>query len=278
LLQHAARLRQVACDRAAADLTAMPSSCGAWLRMFASLRRVVQTDRHRGQERITASSRIKAIARRLKAEHQLLCVTVPGCEQSANTAVLGLDEQRGLLYLDELNVEETHQALLSGRKLRIDCRLQGMELKFATVVLNVEHDAGLALYEVALPRLITRVQRRENFRLRLSPGLTVPITVPALEGETVNGEAFDLSATGIGAFLQTRLIPAPGKVLSGVTLSLPRSRPLKARIEIRFARQNATQHMLRIGARFVDLERSQERQIARFLAEQQRKRRRHEPR
>jgi len=36
--------------------------------------------------------------------------------------------------------------------------------------------------------------------------------------------------------------------------------------------------MLRIGARFIGLERSQERQIAQFLAEQQRKRRRYDPR
>jgi len=246
--------------------------------MFASVKRAFQGNRQRGQERITASSRIHTIVRQLNAGHELLCARVPGCERPANTAIVDIKEQRGVFYLDELNNENAHRALLLSRQLRIDCRLQGMALRFTTTLLNIENDAGLALYEMALPKLITRVQRRDNFRLRLTPGLVVPVTIPDLEGETVKGEAFDLSATGIGAFLHTRNSPDCGKVLSDVTLSLPRNRPMKANLEIRFARQNAPQHMLRIGARFIDLEPGQERQIARFLAEQQRKRRRYEPR
>lgn len=246
--------------------------------MFASLKRRFQRDRSAGKERVTATPRIRAIVRQLKAEHELLCVKVPGCEQPANTAILGITEQSGVFYLDELNNDAAHQALLDKRQLSVSCRLQGMELRFAVALLKVEKQDGLALYEMALPKLITRTQRRENFRLRLGPGLVVPITIPSLEGETVKGEVFDLSATGIGAYLYTRNIPACGKTLTGVTLSLPRTRALKASIEIRFARPNAAQHMLRIGARFTDLASGQERQIARFLAEQQRKRRRHEPR
>ena len=106
----------------------------------------------------------------------------------------------------------------------------------------------------------------------------VPLSIANLEGETVKGEAFDLSTSGVGAFLQTRKMPSRGQTLSGVTLSLPQTRPLKTKLEIRFARQDSAHHMLRIGARFIGLERSQERQIAQFLAEQQRKRRRYDPR
>jgi c-di-GMP-binding flagellar brake protein YcgR len=244
---------------------------------FASLKQTFHNKRAPGQERITAAARINAIVRRLKEEHELLAVTVPGCEHPANTAILGVSEKRGIFLLDELNSDDAHRALLQNRKLRITCRLQGMELKFACALVNNSSDGGLAIYEIALPRQITRVQRRDNYRLRLDAGLVVPVTVPNLEGETVNGQVFDLSTSGIGAYLQTRNSPARGKVLHGVTLSLARGRPLRASIEIRFARQNASHHMLRIGARFVGLETGQERLIARFLAEQQRKRRRHRP-
>lgn len=246
--------------------------------MLVTLKRAFQRDRSPGKERVTSSTKINTILRQLKAEHELLCVTVPGCNDQANTAILGVDEKRGLFYLDELSTTAAHQALLKGGKLRIDCRLHGMELQFVTQMLKTDTDGGLALYEMALPKAIARLQRRQNFRLRLNPGLLVPVTIPNLGGETINGEAFDLSATGIGAFLRTRNIPSRGQILSGASLSIPRNRPLKIKLEVRFARQDASHHMLRIGARFVGLEPKQERQITQFLAEQQRKRRRHGPR
>lgn len=218
------------------------------------------------------------VMRQLKADHELLCASVPGCKDSANTAILGIKEARGVFYLDELSTTCAHQALLSERKARFECRLQGMELHFSARLLKATTGDGIALYEMAVPKAITRLQRRENFRLRMSPGLMVPVTIPSLEGETVSGEAFDLSSSGLGMFLRTRNIPSRGQVLTGVTVSLPGTRPLKSKLEVRFARQDSSHHMLRLGARFVGLEPQQERQIASFLAEQQRKRRRHEPR
>lgn len=246
--------------------------------MLASLKRAFQGERRPGQERVTSATKIRTIVHQLKADHELLSVTVPGCQEPANTAILGIDEQRSVFFLDELNAGSAHQALLRSRKLRVDCRLHGMELRFVAHLLNTDTDKGLALYEMAMPKSVTRLQRRESFRLRLSPGLPVPIAIPSLEGESVNGEVFDLSATGIGALLRTRSIPSRGQILTGVSLALPRAKPLKTKLEIRYARQNTAHHMLRIGARFVGLDRQQERQIAQFLAEQQRKRRRHDPR
>jgi len=246
--------------------------------MLASLKRAFQGDRHPGEERVTSATKIRAALHQLKHDHELLCATVPGCKDKANTAILGIKEQRGVFYLDELSTLSAHQALLKSGKLRIQCRLRGMELQFVAQLLKSGTDRGLALYEMALPKAMRRLQRRENFRLRLSPGLSVPVRIPNLEGETVNGEAFDLSASGVGAFLHTRNIPSRGEILAGATLSLPRTRPIQTKLEIRFARQNSAHHMLRIGARFVGLERKQERQLAQFLAEQQRKRRRHDPR
>lgn len=246
--------------------------------MLVTLKRAFQGDRSPSKERVTSSSKIKAILRQLKAEHELLSVTIPGCKDPANTAILGMEEKGSRFYLDELNTDVAHQALLRSGKLRAVCRLHGMELQFVAHLVKSDTDGGLALYEMAIPDAIVRLQRRENFRLRLSPGLLVPITIPNLGGESINGEVFDLSATGIGAFLRTRNIPCRGQMLSGTSLSLPRSRPLKTKLEVRFARHDAAHHLLRIGARFVDLEPKQQRLIAQFLAEQQRKRRRHGPR
>ncbi|HED18730.1 MAG TPA: hypothetical protein ENI74_04405 [Gammaproteobacteria bacterium] len=246
--------------------------------MPATLKRAIQGDRSPAGEKVTDRKQIVAILHQLKAGHELLGVTVPGCKDKSNTAILGTREKQGHFYLDELNSRSAHEAFLKSRKARVDCRLQGTELSFVAHLLKASTANGIALYEMAIPNAIVRLQRRDSFRLRLSPGLTVPVTLAHFEGETVSGEALDLSASGVGISLHTRNTPSRGQILHSVSLSLPGTRPLKADVEVRFAQLEQLHHTLRIGGRFVNLNPKQERQIAQFLAEQQRKLRRHGPR
>ncbi len=246
--------------------------------MLATLKRAIGGDRSPAGETLTNRKKIIAILRQLKADHELLSVTVPGCKDKSNTAILGTREEHDHFYLDELNSQSAHEAFLKSRKARVDCRLQGMELSFVVHMLRANTASGIALYELAIPKTVIRLQRRDSFRLRLNPGLIIPVTLAHFEGETVRGEAMDLSAGGVGLSLHTRNIPSRGQILHGLSLSIPRSRPLTTDVEVRFAKLEATHHVLRVGGRFVNLNPRQERQIAQFLAEQQRKFRRHGPR
>jgi c-di-GMP-binding flagellar brake protein YcgR len=246
--------------------------------MLATLKRTIRGDRSPAGEKLTDRKKIIATLHQLKADHELLSVTVPGCKDKANTAILGTKAEKGQFYLDELNSRLAHEAFLKSRKARIDCRLQGMELSFVAHMLRANTASGIALYELAIPKTVMRLQRRDSFRLRLSPGLIVPVTLAHYEGETVRGETMDLSSGGVGLVLHTRNIPSRGQILHNLSISMPRSRPFKASVEVRFARLEQVHHTLRVGGRFVNLDPSQERQIAQFLAEQQRKLRRHGPR
>lgn len=246
--------------------------------MFATLKRTLQREtRDSGEENVTSRSLIIATLHQLKTEHELLCVRVPGCSDSASSAILGVKEDQGCYYLDELNLPATHKAFLKNRKAVINCRLQGMEVRFPCHLVKASSEGGIALYKISIPKRMIRIQRREHFRLRLNSGLTIPVTVPRLEGDRANGEAFDLSAGGVGAFINTSNIPSRGQILTEVSISLPQSSSFKTNIEVRFARVDDIHHTLRIGGRFVGLDRNQERAIEHFLAEQQRKRRRHDP-
>jgi len=246
--------------------------------MFATLKRALQGQAHDGgEENVTNRSVIIATLHQLKAEHELLSVDVPGCKDTATSAILGVKEDQGCYYLDELNLETTHKAFVKQRKALIHCRLHGMEIRLPCHLQKASMDNGIALYKICIPNRLIRVQRREHFRLRLNAGLLIPVCVPSLEGHRASGEAFDLSAGGVGALIHTEDVPSRGQVLSGVSIALPHSPSFKANIEIRFARVDEIQHSLRIGGRFVSLDRNQERVIEHFLAEQQRKRRRHNP-
>lgn len=246
--------------------------------MFATLKRSLQRQTlDSGEENVTNRSVIIATLHQLKAEHELLSVDVPGCSETASSAILGVKEEQGCYYLDELNVPVTHKAFLKQHKALIHCRLQGMEIRLPCQLQKASSDKGIALYRICIPTRMIRVQRREHFRLRLSGGVMVPVCVPSIEGHRASGEAFDLSAGGVGAVIHTDDVPSRGQILSGVSIALPQSPSFKANIEIRFARVDEIQHSLRIGGRFISLDRNQERVIEHFLAEQQRKRRRHNP-
>jgi len=228
--------------------------------MFASLKHVLRVHRNPARDAVSGRKRIIAVFEQLKASHELLSVSVAGCRAPATSAILGVNENRNCFMLDELSLPETHRAFLEHRKAVIQGRLHGMELRFACHLLRAGSEGGIALYEAAIPARVQSVQRRAHFRLPLIPSLAVPVNVPRLGAKPVTGQAFDLSAGGLGALLQTRNIPNRG---------LPQSRPLSANIEVRFARLDSTRHMLRLGGRFVGLDRKQERRLALFLAEQQ---------
>lgn len=246
--------------------------------MFASLKRALASHASTKRDRLSGRNRIISILQQLKEDHQLLSATVPGCRTAATSAILSVNESRNCFLLDELSRHEAHQAFLQRRKAVIQGRLQGVELRFACRLLKAGTAGGIALYQVAIPTRLKSIQRRAHFRLRLIPDLVVPVSVPRLEGGSVTGEAFDLSAGGIGLFLRTRNIPGRGEILRDLSISLPGARPLLADVEVRFARLDSTHHTLRLGGRFVGLGREHERKLALFLAEQQRKRRRFEPR
>jgi c-di-GMP-binding flagellar brake protein YcgR len=246
--------------------------------MFASLKHVLRVHRNPARAAVSGRKHIIAVLEQLRARHEVLSVSVAGCRTPSTSAILGVNDSRNCFVLDELRVPETHRAFLQQRKAVVEGRLHGMKLRFACHLLKAETEDGIALYEATIPARLQSVQRRAHFRLPLIPDLDIPVTVPGLQGTPATGQALDLSAGGIGVLLQIRTIPSRGEILPGLSISLPQSRPLTATIEVRFARLDSAHHSLRLGGRFVDLNREQERKLALFLAEQQRKRRRFEPR
>jgi c-di-GMP-binding flagellar brake protein YcgR len=223
------------------------------------------------RESITSPTRITAILNELEARGELLNAAVAGHEERYRVAILEVCDNESF-RLDRLASETAHRALLDSGELHLACRLRGMQLSFTVRLMDAEPEPGLAGYRLALPGSIDSAQRRKNLRLRIDAKIRVSVTVPDLDGETVRGDVFDLSTTGIGLFLHTRRTPARGRQLPGVTLQLPDERPIRCTLEIRFVHKNAMYRTLRVGARFVGLEPQQQTLIERFLARPQRRR------
>jgi c-di-GMP-binding flagellar brake protein YcgR len=246
--------------------------------MFPLLRHTLAAHRNLEPGSITGRKRIVSILQQFKESRELLGVTVHGCPAPASSVIVDLNESRNCFLLDELNLPEAHRAFLARRKAHVQGRLDGVAVHFSVHLLRTDTRDGVALYQAAIPVALESAQRRAHFRLPLAQELAVPVTVPRLAGKKVTGAATDLSAGGIGMLLRTSKVPARGQILADLSISVPESRPLLANIEVRFARLDNANRMLRLGARFVGLDTKQQRKLAMFLAEQQRKRRRFGPR
>ncbi len=227
-------------------------------------------------ESVRGQKRIISILRQLQADRELLSVTVPDCSATANTAILGIKEDRGFLLLDEFSSRVTHKAFLKGKRAVAKGRLNGAEMFFDCQLIKTGADDNMVLYAVRLPVEIIHRQRRNQFRLRLPPALCIPVEVSNLNGCSTAGELHDLSTSGLGALLQTGHCPQHGDLLSSVSITLPGATSFITELEVRFSRIDETRHMLRLGGRFLGLTQQQERKLEQFLAEQQRKRCRHD--
>ncbi|HHJ12829.1 MAG TPA: hypothetical protein ENJ79_00395 [Gammaproteobacteria bacterium] len=245
--------------------------------MFSDSKRSGQPPPPDEAETVTNQAMILATLHQIKALHELLSVRVHGLEREASTAIIGIREDENCFFLDELNLAAAHQAFVRTGRARINARLNGMEIRLPCRLEGVGKADGIAFYRVQIPSRMVRNQRRQHFRLRLGPGQTVTITVPRLEGRRARGQALDLSTGGLGALLNTEQAPVRGQVLGDVHITLPGAADFRTSLEVRFARLDPHTNQLRVGCRFLRLDMKQERLVSQFLAEQQRKRRRHGP-
>jgi len=147
--------------------------------MLATFKRAIGGDRNPAGEKLTDRKKIIAILRHLKADHELLSVTVPGCKDKSNTAILGTREEHDHFYLDELNSQPAHEAFLKSRKARIDCRLQGMELSFVVHMLRANTTSPFRLRSPTLKAKRSEAKPRTCQPVAWAYSCT-PVTFPAV--------------------------------------------------------------------------------------------------
>ena len=79
--------------------------------------------RYRARDAVSGRKRIIAVLEQLKASHELLSVSVAGCQTAATSAILSVSDDRNCFMLDELSVPELHRRFLEQRKAVVRGRL-----------------------------------------------------------------------------------------------------------------------------------------------------------
>lgn len=214
-------------------------------------------------EKLTDAARIVAILKRLQQQRALLTVTLPESDRLYTSILVNVDADAGHFLLDELDPRAGHAQLLAAKKARVHARLRGVEVNFASQLKGVDTASDAALYTMSLPGLVNYYQRRAAYRARVGMEYPVPVLLKRQNGASLTGQLEDISAGGVGVRLDDAACDlAHGEILPDCRIALGPDHEISADIEVRSLNADA----LHLGARFLDLDKTQARMVERFVA------------
>ena len=202
--------------------------------------------------------------------HCLLDIRLDADESAYLSAIIELVPDAGYLVIDTLAPAGGDARAARLPSLRVRTRLQGMEIKFASHIVQRGSQAGLPYYKLRYPQDIESPQRRSTYRVTVPFDRGVPVRFETRTRARVRGEIRDLSAHGFGA----RLLAGDVKNIqdecgqpTACEIDLPGHGTLRVVVEVRHMLPSRARSVPRVGARFMALDARSERQLERCMAE-----------
>jgi len=230
-------------------------------------------------DKITNTARIATVLNNIKGSRALLWVKLPGSGKQYNSAVLEVDNHAGVMILDELNPREGHDKLLSAKNFDVHAQLKGVDVNFRGTLADYGTEAGIAYYQVPIPKLIYYRQLRAYYRVEVSMahlGLSLYLD----NDQILEGELFDISAGGICIRFTGSLPPffKRGFQVPQCNIALGENEQISCKLEVCYVTKPDNRGRIHLGARFIDMEKPQERMVERYVAAIDRELRRKLPR
>lgn len=217
---------------------------------------------------VTYSKHISHLLSRLLESHSLLTVGLSGSKSSYSSAILLLDFDAEYIVLDELTPVSGHNKVVANTKLHIRGRLDGVEIVFDTIVLEIGGSNGIGFYKASLPEEVLYNQRRDNYRLLVSRAESIPVYLKASRADLCEAELKDISLGGLKAKLKpgTTFAMKPGDV-ANCTVDLPDTGRIESELQMVHVVSSELHRTVTFGGRFLGLTREHQTAIQRFIAE-----------
>lgn len=122
---------------------------------------------------ITGRLAITSLLRSLKERKALVGMHLRGSTLTVITAILQVDETRGLFIIDAARDAQFNKRATDAEDIRFESALDGIGLKFSGAYASPSHHEGKPALCLALPKSLQRIQRRESYRVE------VPVSQPA---------------------------------------------------------------------------------------------------
>lgn len=228
-----------------------------------------------GVEEVTDRQRIVSLIEGLRLQRGLVCVQFGHSPVRFNSALLKIDAENQVAYLDELTPPSGHHRLRVGNQLRLSGIVHGVPLSGTVTVKDIGDHRGTAFYRVSLPELIEYRQKRSYYRVHIPRALNLSLTLcKANEEDTPHartGRITDLSLGGVGVCLPETTLFTTYDAVTILELILPEDHPtLTCDGQIRWNKVRRKEKQVNLGIRFADLAPEQAETLKRVLIELQR--------
>jgi c-di-GMP-binding flagellar brake protein YcgR len=198
--------------------------------------------------------------------HALFLAYFAGHSEQFTTALLGVYPKHGFLVLDELSPKQGHELLLDRKECKVTGKLDGVDLRFTTQLIEAKSKSGIAFYKAAIPKTVFYRQRREDFRVSTG-AKNIPFHGYRGQGyqQVLRGSVIDISRNGMGIVLDDTVNMYPGDMIPACTVTLPNKEKVLFSLEARSVHPNRNRGTCRIGGRFAEIDKPSRRKIVRLL-------------
>jgi c-di-GMP-binding flagellar brake protein YcgR len=217
------------------------------------------------------STQITHLLGQLKEEGSLFTIFIDGVEESFASTILAIRPEERCLLFDELNSKTGHELLLKTGKFKAQASHNGVDAIFTIDSLEKGDSKGIAYYKVPLPDEIYYPQRRGSRRIRLQSSQSIPFHATITTGNTpLLGHLQNISSTGIGALISSRLPCRRGDLLQNCRIPLPDGSTINFDLTIRALNSNQMSQKVYLGGFFKNIDSSSRKKLERFIIKAER--------
>lgn len=208
------------------------------------------------------------LLKKIYNSHQLLTADIEAADSQFSTLILEINDMESYLVLDEFYPSPGSQAVTTNRKVKFYTYLSGVQIDFASTIEAVSEDVGNPYYKVPIPDKIYYYQNRQYLRVPISAGNPIKIVLSDNKSVITNAEIRDLSAGGFSArlkLMQQRF--SIGEVIPNCIIYMPGDRKIYCSIEIRQSVRATATASPKIGVRFLEIRKNDQKIIEKHVAE-----------
>ncbi len=216
-------------------------------------------------------TQISHLLGQLKEEGSLFTIFIDGVEESFASTILTIRSEEHCLVFDELNSKAGHELLLKTGKFKAQASHNGVDAIFTVDSLEKGESKGLAYYKVPLPDEIYYPQRRGARRIPLSTIHSIPFHATITAGNTpILGHLQNISSTGIGALISSRLPCRRGDILQNCRIPLPDGSQINFDLTIRALNSSQISQKVYLGGFFKNIDSGSRKKLERFIIKAER--------
>lgn len=215
------------------------------------------------------------IARLLKRLQQHLVIITAKFSSDAetyNTSIIKLDFKNKLFYLDELVPDTGNAQIKTLKKVLLRTRLDGAILTMECELNEIGEEKGLPHYIMNFPVCAKSTQRRESYRVSIPLHKRFQVNMQTEAGNFIAGFLNDISFSGVAVRLETpqSVDLNLGDIVPFLTLHLKET--ITCEMEVK--RISTTRGSVIVSGHLEEVSAEHQREIQKFIARQDREKRR----